>query len=59
MAGLVPANHADPTVRRWKKMPAHALFSIWNAAPVGVGGRHKAGQDGLKTTDMAFAGLLT
>ena len=39
--------------------PAHAFFSIWNAAPVGVGGRHKAGQDGLKTTDMAFAGLLT
>ena len=57
-----PALCRPTTPTRWfgvGNWPAHAFFSIWNAAPVGVGGRHKAGQDGLKTTDMAFAGLLT
>ena len=47
MAGPVPANHADPMVRRSIPWPAHA-FSSRSAGPAGVDGRHKAGQDGFQ-----------
>ena len=53
MAGLVPATHADPMVRRSIPWPAHAFFSRY-AGLAGVDGRPCAGQDGFQKTRVAF-----
>ena len=53
MAGPVPANHADPMVRRSIPWPAHACSSR-SAGPAGVDGRRKAGQDGFQKPAWPF-----